>query len=407
MIYRQALDKTMTPSFAEPYLPSEQSIARSVLPEKALELERKSSALAGKAAAPVKLILEKHMRAVNSYFSNLIEGNNTKPWAIRRAATGDLSADATARGLQLESLAHMQAQDWLREQNVDLKTLCSRDFLCELHRVLYQTMPDSALLITNDTPKNGSTLVPGAFRNRDVIVGRHVPPEANDLHSFMARFQDVYGSKRAGLTPIIAGMAAHHRLVWIHPFLDGNGRVARLFTDEYLRQIGVGGVGLWVMSRGLARSHAQYKLRLHQADIPRQGDYDGRGNLSEKELIAFCDYMLDTALDQVDYTAELLQFDGMLQRIKSYVLARNDGRIPRYGTLPPEASVLLERAFVTGTIERRKVYEMFHGRSERTIRATVQQLKAEGLLSEISSRSTLSWAIPEHAESYYFPELNP
>lgn len=397
----------MTPSFAEPYIPSEQSIARSGLPDKALELERKSSALAGKAAAPVSLILEKHMRAVNSYYSNLIEGNNTKPWAIRRAATGDYSADPAARDLQLESVAHMRVQDWLREQDVDLKTLCSSDFLRELHRVFYQTMPETMLVVKNDTTGDEFTLVPGTFRDRAVIVGRHVPPKAIDLNTFMSRFQDVYGCKRAGLTPVIAGMAAHHRLVWIHPFLDGNGRVARLFTDEYLRQIGVGGVGLWVLSRGLARSHAQYKLRLHQADTPRQGDYDGRGNLSEKELIALCDYMLDTALDQVNYVTELLQLDGMIQRIKSYVLARNEGRIPQYGKLPPEASTILERAFVTGTIDRREVYEMFHGRSERTIRATVQQLKAEGLLSETSSRSPLSWAIPEHAESYYFPELNP
>jgi Fic family protein len=397
----------MTPSFAEPYIPSEQSIARSVLPEKAIELEQKSHALDCSMAAPAKLILEKHMRAVNSYCSNLIEGNNTKPWAIRRAAAGDYNADPVTKNLQLEAVAHMRAQDWLREQSIDLKTLCSRDFICELHRVFYAAMPDSMLVVKNDARKTESILVPGAFRECAVIVGRHVPPDPNDLETFISRFQDAYSSRREGIVPIIAAMAAHHRLVWVHPFLDGNGRVARLFTDEYLRQIGVGGAGLWIMSRGLALSHTQYKLQLHRADIPRQGDYDGRGNLSEKELIAFCVYMLDTALNQVDYITELLQFDSMIRRIKSYVLARNEDRIPQYGKLPPEASTILKRAFVIGTIERRELYEMFHGRSERTIRATVQQLKAEGLLSETSSLSPLSWAIPEHAESYYLPNLNP
>lgn len=398
---------TMTPSFAEPYIPSQQGIARSVLTEKTVELEKKSTELAGKVAAPIKLIVEKHMRAVNSYYSNFIEGNETKPWAIRRAANGDYSADPKARGLQMESVAHMHAQSWLREQNVDLRTLCSRDFLCELHRALYQTAPDNGLRVKNGTPMGKSTLVPGTFRNRDVIVGRHVPPEANHLDSFMSRFQAVYGSMPAGATTIIAGMAAHHRLAWIHPFLDGNGRIARLFTDEYLRQVGVGSAGMWVMSRGLACSHAMYKLRLHQADIPRQGDYDGRGNLSEKELIRFCDYMLDTALNQVNYTTDLLQFNRMAQRIKSYVQARNEGRIPLMGKLPLDASTLLQRAFLKGTLERKEVYEILHERSAGAINVILQQLQTEGLLSEISSSPNLSWAIPQHAESYYLPELNP
>jgi Fic family protein len=44
----------------------------------------------------------------------------------------------------------------------------------------------------------------------------------------------------------------HHRLVWIHPFLDGNGRVARLMSHaQFLSLLGTGGV--WSMARVLSR----------------------------------------------------------------------------------------------------------------------------------------------------------
>ena len=64
-------------------------------------------------------------------------------------------------------------------------------------------------------------------------VGRHVPPPAEDLPAFMDRFEQGYASER--LTKprqAIAAAAAHHRLLWIHPFLDGNGRVTRLMSPR-------------------------------------------------------------------------------------------------------------------------------------------------------------------------------
>ena len=49
----------------------------------------------------------------------------------------------------------------------------------------------------------------------------------------------------------------------------------------------VDGYGLWTISRGLARHRKKYFLNLEVADEPRQGDLDGRGNLSEKGLLEF------------------------------------------------------------------------------------------------------------------------
>ena len=82
--------------------------------------------------------------------------------------------------------------------------------------------------------------------------------------------------------------AAHHRMNYIHPFPDGNGRVSRLMSHAMAHAAGIGAHGLWSVSRGLARglkSRKEYPQHMDHADMPRQGDLDGRGNLSQRALV--------------------------------------------------------------------------------------------------------------------------
>jgi len=83
---------------------------------------------------------------------------------------------------------------------------------------------------------------------------------------------------------VIAVAATHHRFLWIHPFLDSNGCVARLISHAMLLEIGIGSA-LWSVSRGLARNFADYKRLLMAADEPRRNDFDGCGALSHEALI--------------------------------------------------------------------------------------------------------------------------
>ena len=147
------------------------------------------------------------------------------------------------------------------------------------------------------------------------------------------------------------------------------------------------------------------KLYLFNWDCGRQGDLDGRGVLSEKQLLNFCDYMFDTAIDQIDYISDLLQLNKMHKRIDSYIQARNDERVPGInGKVKEIAGLILYNAFVKGELERSLAYELC-GMPERSARRLIGQLKDDGLLSETSSKSPLKWEIPEHAEPWYFPNL--
>jgi len=103
-------------------------------------------------------------------------------------------------------------------------------------------------------------------------------------------------------------------LTWLHPFLDGNGRTSRLVFDGTVCHMGLEGYGLWNISRGLARNADDYKKYLSYADQKRQGDRDGRGQLSLKGLELYTKFMLEMALDQIEYMNEMLQLNTLSGR---------------------------------------------------------------------------------------------
>lgn len=391
-----------------PYIPSDKSLEQSDLPDKAMALSVASTALAAQLSPLTLATLERYMRVINSYYSNLIEGNATRPHEIRAAQRGDYSTVSAQRDLQQESLAHLAVQQWLRDRNPDIDTIFSSEFILQLHQQFYQNVPESLWTIKDGQGAEIDSVVPGSWRARQVEVGRHLPPMAEGLPALMDRFCDTYNPNRyRGDRKLVAIVAAHHRFSWIHPFLDGNGRVGRLFTDAALRAVGLESCGAWSLSRGLAKTSVQYKALLAGADMPRQGDLDGRGALTEKGLMVFCDYMFDTALDQVSYISGLLNVTDLHKRINAYIHARNDHRVAGMSdSVKPAAALVLYAAFMQGEVERAQALELC-AMPERSARRLLSQLKAEGLLSETSSKSPLRWEIPEHVEPWYFPELAP
>ena len=124
-------------------------------------------------------------------------------------------------------------------------------------------------------------------------VGAHIPISPGALPRFLERFETAY-SGLGKTDAILAAAGAHHRLLWIHPFLDGNGRVARLMSHAMLLEtLDTGGV--WSIARGLARNVAAYKSGLAACDLPRRNDLDGRGSLSEEALAEFTRFFLRPA----------------------------------------------------------------------------------------------------------------
>lgn len=382
------------------------------LQDLALEVLQCSATL-GARLHPVTLnTLRELLRIINSFYSNLIEGHNTHPYDIVRAMQQQYDSEPAKRNLQLESVAHISVQKqmevWLQEEAS--RNIASQEFLCALHREFFKLLPEEFQVMTNPDTGRQSRVMPGELRSEPVMVGQHQPPGHDSLGAFMVRFGESFApQKHHGAARLVAAAAAHHRLMWIHPFLDGNGRVARLFTEAYLQRIPVHGFGLWSISRGLARRNADYKSALTWADAPRRNDLDGRGNLSNEGLVKFCRFFLEVCLDQVEYMGGLLQLDGLFERIKDYVQMRGTSIIPNPpGTenLRQEAGRMLQAVLLQGEAPRGAVIEA-SGLRERTGRNLLAQLLAEGLLQSDTPKGEVRIGFPIHAAGWLFPELYP
>jgi Fic family protein len=397
-------------------MPELTSLMTPLLPERtddlkdlALEVIQRSASL-GTRQHPLTLhALRELLYIINSYYSNLIEGHNTHPCDIVRAMQQQYDADPEKRNLQLENVAHImvqrQMETWLHEEPT--LNIAGQEFLCSLHREFFKQMPEEFRAMTN--PETGR-VVPGELRTESVEVGQHAPPGQDRLEGLLTRFGATYAPERHhGAAKLVAAAVAHHRLMWIHPFVDGNGRVARLFTEACLQRIPVHGSGLWSLSRGLARRNADYKAALAWADAPRHGDLDGSGSLSSEGLIKFCQFFLEVCLDQVEYMGTLLQLDGMVERVRGYVQLRGTSMIPNppgMDNLRPEAGRMLQEVLLLGEVPRGAVIEA-SGLKERTGRNLLAQLLAEGLLVSDTPKGEVRMGFPIHAAGWFFPELYP
>ena len=79
----------------------------------------------------------------------------------------------------------------------------------------------------------------GQFRASQVYVGDHIPPPPTDVENLMEDFDEWLCSREASmLHPIELASLSHYKLVYIHPFIDGNGRTARLLMNLFLMQAG-------------------------------------------------------------------------------------------------------------------------------------------------------------------------
>ena len=388
------------PSQMEPMLPPDSS---GELREMAIEVVRRSAALGAAVHRETARGVAELVRSMNSYYSNLIEGHNTHPVDIEKALAKDYSGNPAKRALQMESAAHIEVQRFTEQllEKESAPDICSKEFLCRIHRHFYDHLPEEFKVL----PAPGDTVrvvIPGKLRDEEVEVGKHLAPAASSLPLFLDRFSEIYNPAMLdSVNKVLGAAASHHRLAWIHPFLDGNGRVARIFTHAYLLMAGVEGHGMWAISRGLARHRTDYLTALAEADEHRRGDLDGRGNLSEQGLVFFCRFFLKTALDQIDFMRNLLDLDGMQQRIGAYAQRR-----ALMGELPRESGRVLQEAFLRGKISRGEA-SLFTGKAERTGRRIVKQLLDQKLLQSDSEKGPLKLAFPVKAVGYYFPRLYP
>jgi Fic family protein len=392
------VDRGESVGLMEPMLVGESSRHRGGLTDLAIDLAARSAGFRRSLPHGVLGALAKLVRAMNCYYSNLIEGHDTHPVDIERALKDDYSPDVRKRHLQLEAKAHIAVQKWIDDGGLGGRAT-SADGLGEIHRRFCELLPGDLLWAQDPETGEKVTVIPGVLRARDVKVGRHVPISPGALPRFLDRFEAAYG-KLGKTDGILAAAGAHHRLLWIHPFLDGNGRVARLMSYAMLLEtLDTGGV--WSITRGLARNESSYKARLMACDAERRSDLDGRGHLSEEALVEFTRFFLETCIDQVEFMEGLVQPN----RLRDRILIWTEEEI-RAGVLPPKSGTVLEAVLYRGELSRGEVAKIT-GTSERQARRVTSALIDREVLISESSRAPLRLALPARLVSRWMPGLFP
>src|SRR5258708_7759181 len=382
----------------EPLLIGETSRHRGALTDLAIELAQKAAGFRRSLPESMMKSLVHLVRRMNCYYSNLNEGHDTHPIDIERALKNDYSNDARKRDLQLEARAHITVQEWIDKGGLTGRAATS-DGIQEVHRRFGELLPDDLLWVEDHEKKERVRVVPGELRQRDVIVGRHLAVSPGAVRRFLARFETVYGHL-ARTDSILGAAAAHHRLLWLHPFLGGNGRVARLVSHAMLLEaLDTGGV--WSVARGMARNVEAYKRHLADCDGPRRNDLDGRGELSEEALAEFVRFFLTVCIDQVTFMESLVQPDRLRTRILLWVEEE-----VRLGSLPPNSGNILEAVLYRGELPRADAGGVV-GAGERHARRILSALLQRGVLTADNVRAPVRLVFPAALASRWMPGLFP
>ena len=220
--------------------------------------------------------IKENLRTINSYYSNKIESEGTLPIDIERAMKNDFSKDVNKKNMQHLSLIHIEVQEYL-ESTLDIsRNAYSLNTILDIHKKFYgkEEMSYALNIKHGDLKVN---MIPGELRAGNVQVGAHIPPEHDELKAYFNEFEALYkhSNHSTKTMKLIYALCSHHRLTYIHPFYDGNGRVSRLYLDYLINHAEIEGYGLWNISRGLARNQSDYRKFLSLADERYEPYNDG------------------------------------------------------------------------------------------------------------------------------------
>ncbi|WP_369764859.1 Fic family protein [Flavobacterium sp. WC2429] len=159
-----------------------------------------------------------------TYNSNSIEGNTLSLRETQMVLQEGITIKGKSLREHFETHNHDKAIDYLFSIVNDDYVLRSIDIL-SLHGLVLRSIEDDFA----GRLRNGGLRISGA---------NFVPPNANKVSDLLDELIDFINTNPLGLNDIELAAVFHHKLVWIHPFFDGNGRTVRLAMNLLLMRCG-------------------------------------------------------------------------------------------------------------------------------------------------------------------------
>ncbi|RUM24380.1 Fic family protein [Rhizobium vallis] len=389
-------DDGESPILFEPLVVSD-VVLRSNLNDLALSLAEKSAAFSSSLPPAIADALADLVRTVNCYYDLLIEGRNIQPVDVQQAILGNFRDDNERRDVQLEALAYVAVQRWIDNEDASPFSLKN---ICETHWRFYKALAQGLLLSTGENAETANAK-PGALRTCDVRVGHRTAISPGAVPRFLTHMEETYDSG-GRIDRILASAYGHHRLLWVQPFPEGNGRIARLLSHRALRSV-LRTDGLWSVVRGLALRKREYRTLLQSCDEPSQAavSREERGPLSEGAFADFTRFFIETCIDQIDFMSEIIQPHSLRGRALTWVQHEI-----KAGQLPRGAEMVVNAILYRGELDRGEVAILARA-SDRSARRVTAALIKSGVVTAESSRSTLRLSFPAGLAVRFFPELFP
>lgn len=238
-----------------------------------------------------------------------IEGNNTTLSEFVEKIIEDPNKKSTDEGLR--EIYNIERAIGFIEENVDKTTLFNRTLISEIHKIIVDGL--------TAPPKGEGSRYPGELRPMNVGIknSNHVPPEKIKVPEYFDELLHFVNQSIDAQYHLLAIALSHHRMAWIHPFDNGNGRLIRMFTYALLIK-----QGFQVKSGRILNPTAIFCMdRERYYDMLELADSG-----EEEKVLEWCLYVLEGLRFEIEKIDKLLDLKYMIHTILlpmlSYALER-------------------------------------------------------------------------------------
>lgn len=264
-----------------------------------IELERlRVKRLGGSVPPYIFFQLKNIFQMLESLGSARIEGNRTTlAEFIERVIEGPGRKTKDEKLREIFNIEH--AIEFI-EEHISQNTDIQRAHISEIHKILVDGL--------TPPPHGEGSCYPGEFRHISVAIkgSAHVPPDPLLVPDYVCEILDFVNKPVAPQHDLLITALSHHRIAWIHPFDNGNGRLVRMFTYALLIK-----QGFQVKSGRILNPTAVFCI-----DRKRYYDMLEQADSGEKDrALAWCEYVLNGLRKEMEKIDSLLDLKYLWETI--------------------------------------------------------------------------------------------
>lgn len=320
--------------------------------------------------------LRRHVLAATVHYSTRIEGNTLSLEQVERLLVGE-SVRAPTDQIQ-EAKNYAEAVAYLQSQIMQGNLTVSDDLIRAVHYLVTKSLPGAYR--------------PGQYRtDQNFVVDRisqrrlFFPPPAHEVPELMRELAEWLSSPQPeGMSPLFVAALTHLNFVAIHPFVDGNGRTARLLDTFVMYRGGFTSEELVSLEAYFGRDTQGYYRAIAGALGPRYQP--------QRDVTVWIDYYLQAHVEEAKATAD--EMDQMVAQMEAVENAFQDR-----GVTTQQAMVAWWACY--RGLATSRAYQSVLGKSHQTAARDFAKLVRLGLLVRVGKGRSTGYVASEEVRDVF------